>query len=87
VELAQRQLEVERRATLRARAVLALGPLTVLAGLVWAILQPYRITMFDPAGHGAWDLVVEPPLLVILVGLVFHFLIAPGVVEDLEDDA
>jgi hypothetical protein len=86
VELAQRQLEVGRRATLRARAVLALGPLTVLGGLVWAILQPYRITMFDSAGRGVWDLVAQPPLLVILVGLVFHFLIATGVVEDLEED-
>ena len=45
-------------------AVLLIGPLTMFAGLVWAIVQP--------------------PLLVALVGLVFMMLIAPGLAEDLE---
>jgi hypothetical protein len=63
----------------------ALGPLTALAGLVWALVQPYRVVLLEPAEHGFWTLLVEPPLLVIAVGAVFHFLIAPGVLEDLED--
>lgn len=68
----------------RALAVHSLGPLTVLAGLVWALLQPYRITLLDPEGQGFWWLLVEPPLLVMLVGALFAWLIAPGVVRDLE---
>ena len=73
------------RRTWRVRAVLALGPLTVAAGIVWAVVQPYRITALDPGGQGFWWLFVEPPLLVILVGLLFAWLVAPGVVRDLEE--
>lgn len=72
------------RRSARALAVLALGPLVVLAGLVWAVLQPYRITLLDPAGQGFWWLLSEPPLYVVAVGLFFHFAVAPGVVADLE---
>lgn len=68
----------------RGLAVLALGPATVLAGVVWAVLQPHRITLLHPRGQGFWWLFVEPPLLVVLVGLLFAFLVAPGVVADLE---
>jgi hypothetical protein len=68
----------------RAVAVLAIGPMAILAGLVWALLQPYRITLFDPVGQGFWWLVAEPPLYVIAVGVVFHMTIAPGLVVDLE---
>jgi hypothetical protein len=72
----------------RARIVLALGPITALAGLLWAIVQPYRITLLHPHRETFWWLVVEPPLLVIAVGLVFHFLIVPGLLEDMgERDA
>ena len=49
------------------------------------MVQPYRITLLDPAGHGFWSLAVQPPLLVILVGVLFHFVVAPGVLRDLED--
>jgi len=69
----------------RNTAVSALGPLTALAGLVWALLQPYRITLLDPDGHGFWYLVIQPPLLVILAGAVFHFWVVPGLLADLEE--
>lgn len=76
-----------QRATTRARIVVALGPATALAGLIWAIAQPYRITLLHPSGQGFWWLFVEPPLLVIAAGLFFHFAVRPGVLEDLEEDA
>ena len=69
----------------RARAVSALGPLTIAAGLAWAFVQPYRITLLHPYDQGFWWLFVEPPLLVIAVGLVFWVLVAPGVLEDLAE--
>jgi hypothetical protein len=74
-----------RHRTLRARLVWALGPATMFGGVVWAFLQPYRITLLHPHGQGFWWLVIEPPLLAILAGIVFAFLVAPGVIEDLED--
>jgi hypothetical protein len=37
-----------------------------------------------PDGKGFYDYVAQPPLLVVLVGLAFLLLIAPGLVEDLE---
>ena len=70
--------------TARARAVSALGPLTVAGGLAWAFVQPYRITLLHPRGQGFWWLAIEPPLLVVAAGIVFAFLVAPGVIEDLE---
>ena len=73
-----------RHRTARARAISALGPATMLGGVVWAFLQPYRITLLHPHGQGFWWLVVEPPLLAILAGIVFAVLVAPGVIEDLE---
>jgi hypothetical protein len=79
------ELEVPIHRTRTARAVSALGPVTALAGLVWALVQPYRITLLHPAEHGFWSLAVEPPLLVILVGVLFHFLVAPGLLADLSD--
>jgi hypothetical protein len=78
------KVESSARRSARALAVLALGPLAVLAGVVWALFQPYRLTLLDPAGQGFWWLVAEPPLYVIAVGVFFHFGIAPGVVADLE---
>ena len=78
------ELEVPRRRTWRTRAIAGVGPVTVLAGVVWALAQPERITLLHPHGQGFWWLVVEPPLLVVLVGLAFTFCVAPGLVEDLE---
>jgi len=42
-------LETPRvRSSIRARAITALGPLTVLAGALWAFAQPYRVTILHP---------------------------------------
>jgi ABC-type amino acid transport system permease subunit len=79
------ELEVPLQRTARARIVSALGPLTALAGVVWAILQPYRLTVLHPRGRGFWWLFVEPPLLVVAVGLLFYFVVVPGLLEDLEE--
>ena len=88
-EIATRVPERATRARWRttrrqALAVLLLGPLTILAGLAWALAQPYRIVFFDRVGKGAYDYLVQPPLLVVLVGLLFSLVVAPGVVDDLE---
>jgi hypothetical protein len=80
------ELEAPRQRTARARLVSALGPVTALAGVVWAIAQPYRITLLHPRGEEFWWLFVEPPLLVILVGVLFHFVVLPGLLEDLEEE-
>ena len=82
--------ELERplqRVTARARIVSALGPLTVLTGVLWALVQPHRLTLLHPRGESFWWLVVEPQLLVIAVGLLFHLVVLPGLLEDLEDAA
>jgi NAD(P)H-flavin reductase len=73
-----------RRRTARAWAISALGPSTMLGGVAWAFLQPYRITLLHPHGQGFWWLAIEPPLLVVAAGIVFAFLVAPGVIEDLD---
>ena len=78
------ELEVPLQRTARARIVSALGPLTALGGVIWAILQPYRLTVLHPRGQGFWWLFVQPPLLAVLVGVVFALFVAPGVIEDLQ---
>jgi formate hydrogenlyase subunit 3/multisubunit Na+/H+ antiporter MnhD subunit len=70
--------------TPRARVIALLGPLTVVAGICWAIMQPYRLTLLHPRGQGFWWLVVEPPLLVVAAGLVFAFVVARPLLADLE---
>ncbi|HLY94998.1 MAG TPA: hypothetical protein VKP14_09145 [Gaiellaceae bacterium] len=80
----QRETETKERVGMRVRVVLALGPLTSLAGIVWAVAQPWRLTLLHPSGQGFWWLFSEPPLYVVLVGLLFRFVIAPGIVADLE---
>jgi hypothetical protein len=69
----------------RELAIESLGPLTMLAGLVWAIAQPYRIAFLDPDGKGIYDFLAQPPLLVVLVGLIFALGVAPGLLEDLRE--
>jgi hypothetical protein len=84
------ELEVPKHRTWRHRAIGGLGPATALAGVLWALIQPYRVTLLHPHGEDFWWLFVEPPLLVIVVGLVFWLGIAPGVLDDLaeaENDA
>ena len=73
------------RRSARARFVLSLGPLTISAGVAWALFQPWRVTLLHPHGQGFWWLFVEPPLLVMVAGAFFHLFVAPGVVEDLEE--
>ena len=73
------------RRSLRGKAINAMGPLTMLVGVVWAFLQPYRLTLLHPHGQGFWWLIAEPPLYVVLVGLGFALVIAPGLLEDLEE--
>jgi len=72
------------RKGLRVLAIEGIGPLTVLGGIVWAIAQPYRVTFFYPDGKDFWDWAVQPPMLAVLVGLLFSLLVAPGLVDDLE---
>jgi hypothetical protein len=74
-----------RARSTRARLVGLLGPLTMLGGVAWAFLQPYRITLLHPHGQGFWWLLVEPPLLVVGVGIVFALFVAPGLIEDLAE--
>ncbi len=80
------ELQVPQHRTARARMVSALGPLTALAGVIWAILQPYRITLLHPRGEGFWWLFVQPPLLVVAVGLLFYFVVLPGLLQDLGEE-
>jgi hypothetical protein len=69
----------------RARTISLIGPSTVAAGLIWAILQPYRVTLLHPRGQGFWWLLIEPPLLVALVGIVFALVVAKPLLSDLEE--
>jgi hypothetical protein len=78
--------EAPRRRTARAYILSALGPVTVMAGVVWALVQPYRLTFLHPHAQGFWWLLIEPPLLVMAVGALFHFLVVPGLLEDLEEE-
>ena len=69
----------------RVRLVWGLGPSASLGGIVWALVQPYRITILHPHGQGFWWLFSEPPLWVFVVGAIFGLLVAPGLIADLED--
>jgi hypothetical protein len=75
----------ERRRLARTVGVSLLGPLTAAAGVVWAVAQPYRVTLLHPYGQGFWNLVVEPPLLVVLVGVLFQLLVLPALLDDLAE--
>src|SRR5436305_246588 len=58
----------EARRDHRALAVSYLGPLVSAGALVWAILQPYRVTLLHPRGQGFWSLALEPPVLGLVHG-------------------
>jgi len=79
----------ERGRLRRARIVLALGPSTAAVGVAWALLQPWRLTLLHPHGQGFYWLFAEPPLYVVLVGVLFRWLLAPGIAADVlaEGDA
>ena len=76
---------VAARRSVRVHAVGVVAPFTVAAGAAWAFLQPYRLTILHPRGQGFWWLFVEPPILVVLVGVLFHLLLAPTLVRDLQE--
>ena len=84
-ELVRQGARARIRHSWRNTAVSALGPLTALAGLVWALVQPHRITLLEPDKHSFWYLAVQPPLLVMLVGALFHFWVVPGLLSDLKE--
>lgn len=73
-----------RSLSLRAYAVSAVGPATAAGGVIWAIVQPYRLTILHPRGQGLWWLIAEGPLLAILAGLLFSYFVARPLVADLE---
>jgi len=75
----------ERTRITRPQLVSLLGPLIAAGGIVWAILQPYRVTLLHPFHQGFWWLVAEPPLLVVAVGIVFTFVVAKPLLRDLEE--
>lgn len=80
-----RELPDERtRVGVRVRAVSLLAPLTVAAGIGWAFVQPYRITLLHPHHQGFWWLAIEPPLLVCFAGIVFGWFVARPLIADLE---
>jgi hypothetical protein len=74
------------RRPLRVLVIDAIGPLTMLAGVIWAIAQPYRLAILHPHGKGFYDWIAQPPLLVVAVGVFFAAVIAPGIVEDLRGE-
>ena len=78
------RLPADAARTMRVRAVSLLGPSVVAAGLIWAILQPYRVTLLHPRGQGFWWLLIEPPLLVVVAGTLFALVVARPLQADLE---
>jgi hypothetical protein len=58
----------------------------MLGGLVWAIVQPYRLTLLHPHHQGFWWLAIEPPLLVAAAGLLFSLAVARPLIADLEEE-
>jgi hypothetical protein len=76
--------EAVQQHDLRAHTISLLGPLVAAAGLVWAILQPSRLTLLHPHGQGFWWLVVEPPALIVVAGIVFTLVVARPLLADLE---
>ena len=68
----------------RVQAVSLLGPVAAAAGLIWAFLQPERLTLLHPHGQGFWWLVLEPQLLVIVTGLLFTVVVARPLLADVE---
>jgi ABC-type amino acid transport system permease subunit len=70
----------------RARIVALLGPLTIVGGIIWAIVQPSRLTLLHPYRQGFWWLVIEAPLLVVFAGVAFAVFVARPLVAELEGD-
>ena len=85
-ELVHQLEEPARARSLRVWIINAIGPLAVLAGVAWALAQPYRLTFLHPYGQGFWWLLSEPPIYVVAVGFLFRLVVAPGLLDDLEDE-
>jgi hypothetical protein len=66
--------------------VALLGPLTVVGGIIWAIVQPSRLTLLHPYHQGFWWLLIEAPLLVVFSGVAFAVFVARPLVAELEGD-
>jgi hypothetical protein len=79
------RLPADAAQSLRVRVVSLLGPVTTAAGLIWAVAQPYRLTLLHPRGQGFWWLLIEPPLLVAVAGVVFAVVVAKPLLADLEE--
>lgn len=77
--------ETGERRDRRALAVSYVGPLVSAGAIVWAILQPYRVTLLHPRGQGFWWLVIEPPLLLFVAGILFALVVARPLLADLEE--
>jgi hypothetical protein len=80
-----RSLPDERIRSRRAQTISLLGPATVAAGVVWAVIQPARLTLLHPRGQGFWWLVAEPPLLVMAAGVFFALVVARPLLADLAE--
>ena len=78
------RLPADAAVTARVRLISLIGPSVIAAGSIWAILQPYRVTLLHPWHQGLWWLVFEPPLLVVAAGLIFMTLVARPLLADLE---
>ena len=73
-----------RSHTIRVQLVSSLGPTVAAAGVIWTILQPERVTLLHPRGQGFWWLVAEPPLYLVIVGVLFALFVARPLIADLE---
>jgi hypothetical protein len=80
-----RSLPAERTRSIRAAVISLLGPVTVALGAVWAIVQPYRLTLLHPLHQGVWWLLIEPPLLVAAAGVFFALVVARPLLADLAE--
>jgi hypothetical protein len=80
-------LPADRIRRRRMQMISLLGPLTVAAGVVWALVQPWRLTVLHPLHQGFWWLAIEPPLLVAVAGLFFALVVARPLLADLEEAA
>lgn len=69
----------------RGQVISLLGPATIAAGLIWGIVQPWRLTILHPLHQGFWWLAIEPPLLVVVAGVVFALVVARPLLADLEE--
>lgn len=70
----------------RSTLVALIGPCTVLAGVVWAVAQPYRLTLVHGWKGNVWEQVTQPPLLVAAVGIFFMLAVARPLLRELERD-